>query len=118
MCGACYEVSPLLYQLSEVIGPLTVKVHLLACGRMDESQCLGMESLTWTEFETVLDVCLIAAAALTSKNLGTSIGCIHEERMTDMLHVGTYLMGTACLGNALHQGGVAETLQYLIMGNG
>ena len=35
-----------------------------------------------------------------------------------MLHVGTYLMGTACLKNALHQGGVAETFQYLIMGNG
>ena len=77
-----------------------------------------MECLTWAEFETVLDVCLIAAAALTSQNLSPSIGRIHEERMTDMLHVGTYLMSTACLKNALHQGGIAETFQYLIMGNG
>ena len=37
--------------------------------------------------------------------------------MTDMLHVGTNLMGTACFKHTLYQGGITEALQNLIMSN-
>ena len=37
--------------------------------------------------------------------------------MTDMFHVGSYLMGTSCLQTALHQSHIAIPLQYLIMSN-
>ena len=76
-----------------------------------------MECLTWTEFEAILDECLVTAAALTSQNLSTSISLVHKEWMTYLLHVGTDLMGTTRFQDALHQGGIAETLQHLIMSN-
>ena len=76
-----------------------------------------MESLTWAELEAILYESLVTTAALTSQNLGTTIGLIHEERMTDLLHVCTDLMGTARFQDALYQGGIAETLQHLIMSN-
>lgn len=84
---------------------------------MHEAECLGMESLTRTEFEAVLDKCLVAATALTSQNLCSAIRFVHKERMTDMLHVSTNLMGTACFKHTLHQGGITETLQHLVMRN-
>ena len=34
-----------------------------------------------------------------------------------MLHVGTNLMGTARFQHTLHQGGITETLQHLVMRN-
>ena len=76
-----------------------------------------MECLTWTEFEAILDECLVTAAALTSQNLSTSISLVHKEWMTYLLHVGTDLMGTTRFQDALHQGGIAETLQHHIMSN-
>ena len=76
-----------------------------------------MECLTWTEFEAILDECLVTAAALTSQNLSTSISLVHKEWMTDMLHVGTNLMGTARFQHTLHQGGITETFQHLVMSN-
>ena len=84
---------------------------------MNKAEGLGMESLTWAELEAILYESLVTTAALTSQNLGTTIGFIHEERMTDLLHVGTDLMGTARFQDALYQGGIAEALQNLIMGN-
>ena len=76
-----------------------------------------MESLTWTELEAILYESLVTTTALTSQDLGTTIGLIHEEWMTYLLHVGTDLMGTARFQDALYQGGIAETLQDLIMSN-
>ena len=118
MCGAIDKPSPLLYQLAEVIWPFTVEIHLLFSGRMDEAQCLGMECLTWTYLETVLDESLVTAATLSPQNFGATISLIHEEGMPYLFHVSTYLMGSARLQDALHQSGITKSLQHLVMGNG
>ena len=116
--GAGDEAAPLFYQLSEIIWPLAIEVHLLLGNRMHEAEGLGMESLTWAELEAILYESLIAAAALTSQNLCSTVCLVHEERMADVFHVGTYLVGSACLQDALHEGGIAESLQHLVVGNG
>ena len=76
----------------------------------NKAECLGMKCLTWTELEAVLDKRLVTAASLTSQDFGSTIGLVHEERMTYLLHVGTNLMGTSCFQDALHQSGVTESL--------
>ena len=38
--------------------------------------------------------------------------------MTNVLHVGTYLVGSASLENALHEGHIAEFLYHLPVGYG
>ena len=76
-----------------------------------------MECLSWAEFETILYKSLVTATSLSSQYFCTTIRLVHKERMTDMLHVSTNLMGTACFKHTLHQGGITETLQHLIMRN-
>ena len=74
-----------------------------------------MQCLSRTELKTVLYECLVAATTLASQYLLAAIGSIHEEWMTNVLHVSSYLMGTSCLQNALYQGGITEAFPYSIM---
>ena len=115
MCGSCDESSPLLYEFAKVIRPLAIEVHLLLGSRMHKAKCLGMECLSWAEFETILYKSLVTATSLSSQYFCTTIRLVHKERMTDMLHVSTNLMGSTCLQHTLHKRGISKALQYPIM---
>ena len=102
--------APLVKKLLHVVGQWRREVHLLAGGGMAEAQCLCMQHLSRTDVKAVLDECLVAAATLTAQNLGASIALVAEQRMADVAHVGTYLMGAPCFQAALHQCYIAESL--------
>ena len=96
-CGAVNIGTPFLDDLSHVVGQGRGKVHLLTRSGMAEAQCLSMQYLSGAEVETVLDECLVGAAALTAQNFGATIALVAEQRMADVSHVGTDLMSAARL---------------------
>ena len=77
-----------------------------------------MKSLPMAQFEAVLYKRFVAAAALAAKYFGSTIAFITEQRMPDVFHVGTYLMGTARFKHTLHQRYIAEALYHAIVGDG
>lgn len=85
---------------------------------MDETQSAGMEHLTGAEFEAVLYVSLIAGRSFPTENLRSAISLVAEQRMPNVLHVGSDLMRTPRLENTLYQSDIAIALEHLIVGHG
>ena len=108
---------PLVNQLRHIGGPLAVEIHLLTCPWVNETQCLGMQHLSWTQFEAVLDESLVAGRPLPPQYFCSAITLIAEQGMSDMLHVGTNLMGSTRFQHTFHQRDIAETLQHPVMSN-
>jgi hypothetical protein len=77
-----------------------------------------MQHLTRTELKAVLDISLVAGSALATQQLGTAIALIGKQRVSDMFHVSTYLMGTTSFEDTLHQCYIAITFHHLVMGYG
>ena len=113
-----YIVSPLIDEGSHIGRPLGGEVHLDTRRGMNETQGTGMEHLTGTELKAVLDVGLATGGALTTKDLRSTITLIAEQRMADVLHVGSDLMGAPRLEDTLHQCDVTIAFKHLIMGDG
>lgn len=61
-----------------------------------------MKSLARTSVETVADELRILSESRTLQNLIAAIGLIIKERMTQMLHVNTDLMGATRLQSAFY----------------
>lgn len=72
-----------------------------------------MQCLPRAEVEAVLYVCLVGGGALSAQYLCPAVPLVAEERVADVLHVGSYLMCAACLEHAFHEGGVAVFLHHL-----
>ena len=85
---------------------------------MHKAECLGVQSLTRADLETVVDEGLVGSAALSAQNLRSAVTLVAEERVSDVLHVSTYLMCASRLKYTLHKGGIAEALQYSVMSDG
>jgi len=51
-------------------------------------------------------------------DLISSVGVVIEKRMSYMLHMYPDLVGAACLQYALYQGGITESFQHFIVGDG
>lgn len=82
---------------------------------MDEAQCACMQSLTRAYLEAVLYESLVCRRAFAAQYLHASISFVAEKRMSYMLHVGTYLMGTARLQSAFYERYIAEVLYHAPM---
>ena len=72
-----------------------------------------MQRLTRQHLETILHKLPVPCKSGTLHNVVAAVGAIVEERMPDVLHVGTYLMRAPCLQHTLHQRHVSEPLQHL-----
>lgn len=77
---------------------------------MLESEGLGMEHLTRTKAEAVVDELAVFGCALPFEHLIATISCIGKEGMTYVAHVGTYLMGAPRFKHTLDKGRITETL--------
>ena len=77
-----------------------------------------MKSLTRTDFKAVADKTIITARLCSTQNFITPIAFITEERMSQMFHVGSYLMGSPRFKNTFYKRDVAKTFQHAIMSNG
>lgn len=85
---------------------------------MDEAERAGMECLTWAYLETVVDELSVTGCGRALQYLVASVSLVVEQCVTYVLHVGTYLVGTASLEYALDKCGVAKPLQRVIVGDG
>lgn len=85
---------------------------------MHEAERAGMKRLARTYLQAVLYKLLVAAAAVSAQYDGASVALVAEERMADMPHMGTYLMGAAGLEDTLNQRDIAEALYHAVMGYG
>ena len=84
---------------------------------MDKAEGLGVQGLAWAYLKAVIDKGFITAAALASQNLCSSVCLVTKKGVTDVFHVGSYLVGAACLKATLDEGDIAEFLYHLPMGD-
>ena len=110
--------TPLLDQLSEVVRPFGIEIHLLARARMHKTQGLGMQRLPRTDLKAILHELLVFGGGVPSQDLLPAISLIGEQRVTYVFHVHAYLVRAPRLQPALHKGHVAETLQHPVVGDG
>ena len=104
-------VAPTFEDGGEVVWPRALEMEMLMGGGVLKAEDEGMECLTRHEAEAVFDKLLVAREGGAFEDAVATIGGIVEEGVSEVLHVGTYLMGAACLQDAFHEGDVAETLQ-------
>ncbi len=100
-------VAPAVKEDCHVGGEIGIEEHLLTSTGMDKTECARMKCLTGTDIEASLNKLTVAAGGSALQNLVTSVAFVVEERMADVLHVDTNLMGAARLQLALHEGNVA-----------
>ena len=110
--------TPLFNEGRHVSRPLRGEVHLQACRGMDESQRAGMEHLTRTELEAVLDIGLITGSPFATEDFRSTIAFVAEQRMADVLHVGSDLVGAPRFEDTLYQRDVAIAFKHLVMSDG
>lgn len=87
-----------------------IEHHLLACAGMLKPEGLGMEHLTRTKLEAVVDELAVFGCALSLEHLVAPVTGIGKERMTYVAHVGTYLMSATRLKHTFDKSRIAETL--------
>ena len=77
-----------------------------------------MERLARQEAKTIVDKLLIFREGGTFKDLVASIGSIVEERMTNMLHMGSDLMRAACLQHTFDKRDITKRFDNTPMRDG
>ena len=115
--GALAPSSPLFQQQRHVFRQFRVEVHLLARLWMHKAEGLCVQSLSRTDFEAVANELLVAAAALAAQDFVAAIAFVAEERMPDVFHMGTYLVGASSFEDTFHESYVAEAFNHAIVGN-
>lgn len=85
---------------------------------MYKSQCLGMQGLTGTDFETVVYKLFVFAEMSSFQDFMTAIAFVVEQRVPDIFHVYANLMGASGLKHTFHQRDVAQPFQHLIVSDG
>lgn len=79
---------------------------------MGKTERFGMQRLSRTEGEAVLYILAVFLSAESFEDFAATVFIIGEERMSDMLHVYAYLMGTSGLEPALDEGDIRELLEH------
>ena len=77
---------------------------------MYEAEGAGMQGLSWTGLEAVEHELTVGARGGALEYLVTSIALVIEERVAEVLHMYTYLVGTSRLEDTLHEGDIADAL--------
>lgn len=85
---------------------------------MYKPQCLGMQGLTGTDFETVVYKLFVFAEMSSFQDFMTAIAFVVEQRVPDIFHVYANLMGASGLKHTFHQRDVAQPFQHLIVSDG
>ena len=63
-----------------------------------------MEGLTRAQLHAVADKGFVGGCRLAAQYLVAAVSCVCEEGVSDMAHVGAYLMGASCLEAAFEEG--------------
>ena len=71
-------VTPLLDKGGDIVGQVTVEVHLLTCCGMHEAKRLGMQCLTRTQLKAVLYELVVAGGLVTAQHLVAAVALVAE----------------------------------------
>ena len=82
---------------------------------MDESESLGMQSLTRKKLEAVFNELTVLCIDGSLSDFRSIVTLIIEERMTYPVEMHADLVRTSCLKTALHYGHISETLKNSVM---
>ena len=77
-----------------------------------------MQGLTGADSHAVMNESLVRGCKFSTQNLVASVSLVGKERMAQMSHVGTYLMGSPCLQSAFHQCNGSKAFQYVVVSDG
>ena len=111
-------MTPFIDEGGHVVRPSGIEEHAFAGTGMREAERLGMQHLSRTEGETVLDILAVLLRAEPFEDLAASVFLVGKKRMTDMFHVNANLVGTTGLQTALNKGDVRKLLEYAPMRDG
>ena len=85
---------------------------------MYESQCLGVQGLPGANGEAVVYKLFVFTEMSSFQYLVSTVSFIIEQYVADVFHVYTYLVRASGFEHTFHEGDIAQTFQYLVMGNG
>ena len=106
---------PLVYQGLHVRRQIGVKTYHLLGARMDETERLGMESLTRKELETILYELTVLGVYGSLTDFRTVVTAVIEEWMSYPVEMNADLVGTTGLETALYDSHISETFQDSVM---
>ena len=113
-----HQSAPLLQQGGHVGGEFAGEVHFLACAGMAETEGAGVEGLTRTNIEAVMDKGAVGGGAVAAQNFLTAVAFVVEERVSEALHVDADLVGTPRFQSALDEGDMPQAFQHAVVSDG
>ena len=84
---------------------------------MGEAERLGMQHLSWTEGEAVLDKLAVFLRTQSFEDFASAVFLIAEERVPYMLHMHAYLVCASCFQSALDERDIRELLEHSPVGD-
>lgn len=106
---------PLVDECLHVVGEFRGEHHLLAGAWVYETECLGVQCLSWADLEAVVDELPVACRCGSFEYLVAAVAFVVEQYMANVLHVCSDLMCASCFQYALHECGVAKSLQWIVV---
>ena len=85
---------------------------------MHESQFLGVQGVARHDFEAVVDELLVLREGGAFQDDIATIEAVVEQRVSDELRVGAYLVGATCLQTVFVKGHIAKAFQHFPVGDG
>lgn len=110
--------APTLKKSQKVVGEGRLEMEVLSCRRVDKSEDKSMEGLSWHNVEAIGHELLILGEGGAFEDSVATVGGIGEERVPDMSHVGTNLMGAARFEDTFDERDITKTFEDMPMGDG
>src|ERR1035437_2530305 len=82
---------------------------------MNEAKLLCMQCMAWTNGKAIIYKLFVFVKYVSFHNPGAAIKIIIKYRVTDKLHVHTYLVCASGLKSALNKGYIIKSFQNFIM---
>ena len=78
----------------------------------------GVKRLTGTGGEAIADETVVGRTLRAAQNLVSAVTLVAEERMPQVFHVRTNLMGATCFENAFYKRHITEALKHAVVRHG
>jgi hypothetical protein len=113
-----YFFSPFIYQRHHIVCDWAVEIEFFVCHGVYEPEGLGVQGLAWAELHAVADKGFVGCSWLASQDLVTAVSFVGKQGVSDVAHVCSYLVGTACFQSAFYQSDGTVSFQNVPVCNG
>ena len=115
--GVGFVCPPLVDECGHVFRPLAIEEESFTGTRMGEAERLGMQHLSRTEGEAVLNKLAVFLRTQSFEDFASAVFLIAEERVSDMLHMHAYLVCASRFQSALDERDIRELLEHSPVGD-